>query len=120
MNLSEFKAWFEGFAENLEGPPTEKQWARITDKIGQIKDAPPVAQHVFHDHYYRTVRRWYEEWPRLTYLSGQNASASPLQYPAGLSATVQAKAEVLQVAAPFNSGAAFRDLGRAEALSMST
>src|SRR5690349_21017125 len=62
MNLSEFKAWFEGFTEGMDKPPSAKQWGRIKEKIGLIKDAPPVTQHVFHDHYYRPWRRWYYEY----------------------------------------------------------
>lgn len=36
MTLQEFKAWFEGFTENMKGVPTQKQWARIQERVGQI------------------------------------------------------------------------------------
>lgn len=33
MNIQEFKAWFEGFNENLNGPPDTRQWARIVAQV---------------------------------------------------------------------------------------
>lgn len=39
MTLQEFKAWFEGFSENLDGPPDEKKWGRIKTKIAEINGA---------------------------------------------------------------------------------
>ncbi len=53
MNLSEFKAWFEGFTENLDGPPGERAWKRIKERVATIKDAPPVERHHFYNHYAR-------------------------------------------------------------------
>jgi hypothetical protein len=43
MTLSEFKAWFEGFTEAMDGPPDAKQWARIQSKVKEIADKPAVA-----------------------------------------------------------------------------
>jgi len=40
MTLSEFKAWFTGYTENMDGPPSSKQWKRIK-KI--VKDIDGVA-----------------------------------------------------------------------------
>ena len=47
MTVSEFKAWFEGYTENLnsEVAPSKKQWTRIKERIAEIKEAPvPVYQ----------------------------------------------------------------------------
>ncbi len=33
MTLAEFKAWFEGFTESMEGAPTEAQFERIKAKV---------------------------------------------------------------------------------------
>lgn len=33
MHLSEFKAWFEGFTENIQGVPTEAQWNRLKNVL---------------------------------------------------------------------------------------
>lgn len=41
--VSEFKAWFEGFTEAMDGPPDAKQWARIQSKVKEIADKPAVA-----------------------------------------------------------------------------
>jgi len=45
MTLSEFKAWFEGFTENMEGPPNKKQWARIQKRVEQITANPVSVTH---------------------------------------------------------------------------
>ena len=46
MTLQEFKAWFEGYTESLNGPPGEKQWKRICDRVKEINSsmAVPYAQ----------------------------------------------------------------------------
>ena len=129
MNLSEFKAWFEGFTEGLEGPPDTKQWARIQEKIGKIKDAPPTERTVFVDHWARPWRRWYEvpHWTELSWRAGdqqpQNAVGD-----ADLDKTLRARAALGRASASsggpsyqsadFDSGTAFRDLGRIEARSL--
>lgn len=40
MTLSEFKAWFEGFTEQMDGPPNKKQWQRICKRMDEIDDLP--------------------------------------------------------------------------------
>lgn len=40
MTPSEFKAWFSGFTEGLEGTPTEKQWERICKRVEEIDGTP--------------------------------------------------------------------------------
>jgi len=40
MTVGEFKAWFEGFCEAIDGTPTVAQWNRIRDKIEKLKDDP--------------------------------------------------------------------------------
>lgn len=44
--LRDFLNWFEGISENIEAAPTEKQWARIKERIEKLKAAtasPPPA-----------------------------------------------------------------------------
>ncbi len=36
MTLQEFKAWFDGFTENIGEAPTKKQWARIKARVNEI------------------------------------------------------------------------------------
>lgn len=58
MQLSEFKAWFEGYTESMKGTPTEKQWARIKERIAEI-DGKPVTERVFVDRYWPSYQPWY-------------------------------------------------------------
>jgi hypothetical protein len=52
MTLQEFKAWFDGFTENINGVPSKKQWERIKERDGQINGVA-VTREVY-----------YEWWPR--------------------------------------------------------
>lgn len=36
MTPSEFKAWFDGFCEGMDGPPTADQFERIKKQIASI------------------------------------------------------------------------------------
>lgn len=51
MKLDEFKAWFEGFTEGLEGAPTAKQWKRIKERVGEI-DGMAISYPVYVDRYW--------------------------------------------------------------------
>jgi hypothetical protein len=134
MNLSEFKAWFEGFTDGLEAAPSEKQWGRIKEKIKLIKDAPPTERIVFVDHWARPWRRWWEGphlydapagrpikrvivekpvWQSMQSFS-RGRSSSGQEPP--VRSMIQREADF--IAEAFDSSAAFRDLGRAEARSM--
>ena len=37
MTLEEFKAWFDGFTENVSKQPTQRQWKRIVERVGEIQ-----------------------------------------------------------------------------------
>ena len=58
MTLSEFKAWFEGFTENIDGKPNEKQWKRIKARVKEI-DGTPVTPIVIE----RWRDRYVPNWP---------------------------------------------------------
>lgn len=51
MTLQEFKAWFEGFTEELRGVPSVKQWNRINNRIKEIS-ITETTQTVFVDKYW--------------------------------------------------------------------
>ena len=51
MTLQEFKAWFEGFTENLDGTPNAKQWKRIQKRVQDINGTPVTP--VIIERYYR-------------------------------------------------------------------
>lgn len=40
MNLSEFKAWLEGFNEAIGDAPTPEQWAKIMAKLKDVNGFP--------------------------------------------------------------------------------
>jgi hypothetical protein len=123
MNLSEFKAWFEGFTESMEGAPSEKAWERIKGRVKEIKDAPPVERHHFHDYYVRPWKRYWDyDYPRA-HLSTERTATQIFSHSrsSGSIAPVsrgRASMPVASSEAPFDSRAEFNRLGRAEALSL--
>ncbi len=40
-DIRDFLSWFEGFQENIKQRPTAQQWAKVVERIRQIK--PPAA-----------------------------------------------------------------------------
>ncbi len=50
MTLAEFKAWFEGFIEDIDARPTEKQWKRIKARVKEI-DGTAITKEI-----------WYRDW----------------------------------------------------------
>lgn len=50
MTLAEFKAWFEGFTESMDGTPSAKQWKRIKARVKEI-DGAPITERVYIDRY---------------------------------------------------------------------
>lgn len=71
MTVAEFKAWFEGFTECMDGPPDEKQWAKIKARVKDV-DGVAVTLPVYIDRYRRD---WVPYWssPTIT-LSGGSTS----------------------------------------------
>lgn len=58
MILSEFKAWFEGYTEGLEGAPTKAQFERIKEKVKEISGTP-ITYPIYIDRY---VQPWRPYW----------------------------------------------------------
>lgn len=108
MTLSEFKAWFEGFTECMEGAPDEKQWERIQARVKEIS-GNPITYPVFVDRYVEPYRRY---WPNVPYWSSSNTAylkAGAVAHGNGLmSQSSPGKADV------FDSHSAMLDLGKAE------
>ena len=63
MTINEFKAWLDGYTENLKGTPTKAQWLRIKEKLEDVYECPPH----FNPFWYPvtpispTPWRWYNE-----------------------------------------------------------
>jgi len=58
VTLSEFKAWFEGFSEGIEAAPTADQFAKIKAKVALIDGAP-----ITYPIYVERVKEVYPKWP---------------------------------------------------------
>lgn len=97
MTLSEFKAWFEGFTECMEGAPDESQWKRIQARVKEI-DGVAITKTVFVDRY---VSPWRPYWTGLDCYSGMETGNVALL--AGKTSSES-----------FNSHSALMDLGKAE------
>jgi hypothetical protein len=97
MTLAEFKAWFEGYTEGLEGAPTAAQFARIKEKVALI-DGTVTTYPVFLDRYVYP-NQWRPYWDRVWYggdfVTGGTLAADNTQ--------------------PFNSTQALYELGKMEA-----
>lgn len=104
MTLAEFKAWFEGFTEDMDGAPNEKQFERIKAKVKDI-DGVAITKTVFVDRYVEPYRRY---WPVAPYWTSYS-TAGVMDHGNGLySQNTPGKADL------FNSSAAMVDLGKAE------
>ena len=83
MKLDEFKAWFEGFTESMEGAPTAKQWKRIKERVGEI-DGVPISHTVYVDRYWPSVQPlYYRQYPTWTFFGNANIPTSAQCYSAG-------------------------------------
>jgi hypothetical protein len=86
MTLSEFKAWFEGFTENLDGPPNKKQWERIQKRVKQIRSDPsPVV-----------VEKWLRPYYDRVWCSTGTGDVSP-KFPSTCTYNALGKADALQI-----------------------
>jgi hypothetical protein len=54
MTPNEFKAWFDGFTEAFDKTPSQKQWARIKERVAEI-DGKTVTEKVFVDRYWQYI-----------------------------------------------------------------
>lgn len=116
MNLSEFKAWFEGFTECLDGSPGPKAWERICEKVKAITpDATPWP--AFVKEYLPYYTRWQHGWPSAIWAVGTNSVSNNLQ-PSSMT-MANSGGHVASNAAMMKSGTtpldAFRNVGRFDA-----
>ena len=57
MTPREFKAWFDGFTEAMDGEPNKAQWKRIRARVAEI-DGNTVTERIYVDKYWPTYPRW--------------------------------------------------------------
>jgi hypothetical protein len=103
MTLSEFKAWFEGYTEGLDGAPTEKQFKRIKAKVAEITGTP-ISQTIFVDRY---RDYWRPYWGGTIGQSGSFSSAGSVGGNVGNAAVLDAN---------WDSHAAMYAVGKADAI----
>ncbi|PDT47317.1 hypothetical protein CO661_14135 [Sinorhizobium fredii] len=107
MTLAEFKAWFEGFTEDMDGAPNEKQWKRIKARVKDI-DGVAITKTVFIDRYVTPYR---------PYWSTDMVFGASGGVPVGttcMNAVGEALASAKAAVAEFDSQCAMLDLGKAE------
>jgi hypothetical protein len=97
MTLQEFKAWFEGFTEDMSAAPSKKQWERIKKRVKEI-DGSAVTYPVFVDRYWPHV---YPSWPSVGTTGHISSGTAQLQ---------------LRDGGLFNSMEAMGSLGKADYL----
>ena len=107
MTLAEFKAWFEGFTEDMDGTPNEKQFERIKAKVKDI-DGVAVTKTVFVDHYYPPYRPYWSSHRLDVFGVAQNSVGSMA---IGKSSMPSIETNNSQ---SFDSFSAMVDLGKAE------
>ncbi len=125
MDVSEFKAWFEGFTEDMPKPPNAKQWKRIKARVKQV-DGTPTTERFFHDHYWRPYAPYWSyntcgtslNWSYTTCgtsLTSAKLAVMEQQFTSnGIVSNMTAEA----LGAGLDSGYAFTALGKAEAQSI--
>jgi hypothetical protein len=117
MTPSEFRAWFEGFTEDMTGAPNKKQWERIKDRVGEIT-GQTVSYPVYIDRYVAPVRPY---WDRVWCGVGGSVLGSAgggIALAAGNTGAQGLSRNASFDQSNYNSHDAMNAVGRAEALAM--
>ncbi len=115
MTPSEFKAWFDGFTEALEGTPSLAQWARIKARVAEI-DGRAITEHVYVSRYVPNYHpNYYYRTPYIPYTTTMPNVLCGSGTAIG-SGTFTVNGGNTQA---FNSHDAMLSLGRAEAMAVS-
>ena len=108
MTLSEFKAWFEGFTEGIDGALSAKQFEKIKAKVNEISGTP-ITYPIYIDRWVNPYRPYWDRY-RAT-LGGTTGGAT---WTATYSYIDPASKGDNQTVA-FDSHAAMYELGKMEA-----
>ncbi len=121
MTPSEFKAWFDGFCEAMEGTPSVAQWTRIKARVAEI-DGRAITEHVYINRYvpnYHPNYYWQSPygWLYVYCGSGGAIGASNNLMPGGSGTSIGSGTFTVNGAntMAFDSHHAMAALGRAEA-----
>lgn len=126
MTLAEFKAWFEGFSELMEGAPSEKQWERIKARVAEI-DGSVTTYPVFVERYIPPYRRWYDGVWMSGPIVGCGSPTDGIGAIGAVAMTSAAAGEDMSLSfnskdshQPFDQMSAMMDLGKAEYRSLNS
>lgn len=72
MTPSEFRSWFDGFTEAMDGPPSQKQWERIQARVKEITGTPTTYP-VFVERYWPAIHPVLK-YPAVPYWQTQGIS----------------------------------------------
>lgn len=61
MTLSEFKAWFEGFTEGIDGAPSAKQFEKIKAEVNEISGTP-ITYPIYIDRWVNPYRPYWDRY----------------------------------------------------------
>ena len=111
MTPQEFKAWFDGFTENCDGPPNEKQWDRIKARVAEINGVS-ITYPVYVDRYWPQYppRYWYSGCAQTNNNLGGGLGGSTTYSNTQLHSLLNQT-----VSNNFDSAAAMYEAGRADA-----
>lgn len=105
MNLQEFKAWFEGYTENISTSPTYSQWERIKKRVEEI-DGTATPEKIFVDRYINQHPfPWNNHFPNF-YTGGVGSAER--------TASDWNKHHCLNAVANYSASEAFNQLGKIE------
>jgi hypothetical protein len=110
MTPREFKAWFEGFTEAMDGQPTPAQWAKIKERVAQI-DGTPTSYPVYVDRY--VPRRYWDLEPYRVWCSGA-ANTGRVEERLAVNACGSVGARVAADGMLYNAAEAMLTLGKAD------
>lgn len=86
MKVEEFKAWFEGYTEDMIGTPSITQWEKIKKKVSEIDGTSVNTVY---------IDRWYRDYyPKYSWISYPLVSYGSTSTP--LSATSTSSSSYLQ------------------------
>ncbi len=112
MTPKEFKAWFEGFTEEIR-TPTKAQWARIKTRVADI-DGVEITEKIYLDRYWP-----YQVWPSYTALPTYVPTTPTLPYVVTSPYVTTCGGIGSSSGAQFSSTSAMYVLGKNEAMAVS-
>lgn len=110
MTPSEFKAWFEGFTECLDGTPSKKQWDRICKRVSEINGTPSAPIYIE-----RYRDRW---WPAYYAYNGVPLGVNTTTLSVGATTAVVAEpavAKYLNYSTPLGAESVMFSVGKDDA-----